>query len=87
LLGQHYRSSTVIWAVARAETPCQHHPLFCQIEMSSCEGRSWMVGLAWIRCCGDVAVPGTDPKTAATGLAPKQAAPSPYGQITHAARV
>jgi hypothetical protein len=34
-------------------------------------------GLGWKRCSGGVALPGADPKTAATGLAPKQMAPSP----------
>jgi hypothetical protein len=35
------------------------------------------LGLEWDRCSRGVALPGADPKTAATGLAPKQMAPSP----------
>lgn len=35
------------------------------------------MGLQWVRCSGEVALPGADPKTAATGLAPKQMAPNP----------
>jgi len=45
--------------------------------MSYFEKASWEAGLQWIRCSGEVALPGADPKTAATGLAPKQTAPSP----------
>src|SRR5664280_1359463 len=45
--------------------------------MSCFRRAAWEVGLKWIRCSGGVALPGADPKTAATGLAPKQTAPSP----------
>ena len=45
--------------------------------MSCFEGAVRGSGLEWIRCSGGVALPGADPKTAATGLAPKQTAPSP----------
>jgi hypothetical protein len=49
----------------------------CQIEMSGFECRNGGAGLCWIRCFGEVALPGADPKTATTGLAPKQMAPYP----------
>jgi hypothetical protein len=44
----------------------------------SCFSRAtgWQ-GLEWGRCSEEVALLGADPKTAATGLAPKQVAPYP----------
>src|SRR5258708_38242349 len=45
--------------------------------MSCFKRAAWDEGLEWIRCSGGVALPGADPKTAATGLAPKQMAPNP----------
>src|ERR1700687_4736838 len=53
-------------------SPCQG-----KVEMSCLRRAAWEGGLKWDRCSGGVALPGADPKTAATGLAPKQKAPNP----------
>ncbi len=56
----------------QGDRPCQG-----KVEMSCFELGAEGAGLQWIRCSGGVALPGADPKTAATGLAPKQTAPDP----------